>query len=698
MKISLSPVFIFILVFTSSCATVFSGTDRKLVITSNVESDVLIDGKYIGKTPLSSKIKIKTGQRITVRKKGYEDKIFILQTAWQPLFYLNFINISGSTTDYYTDAIYQYSPAQIHVDLSPKSTTNTPECRSRLFSLILHTFEDWLTQVASGDGAMLRTAFRLFNDNGSEYTQWIAKLREILKNEDIPRSIACQWSNSLGKSRKVVQYRHPWFPDPTPERWAEKDRISLVFVGADPRSPASTFGHSYLVAHNERIPEPDAVIIEYVGITQNSTLLMAKGLFATIKGLYRLRSFQDKRIEYDLEDRSLWIYPLDINYKKKIDERLKKYIGKPPGYQFIFHNCSDGIFKLIHGRGKFGIVFPNELIPENSKKKRHFIPSGQAESIHYFNKLPRKLRKKYDKFKFAGMGASHHKTVSTAERNYLIKVLPYMARRTKDPDESRGYLTALVAVVKRSLESDIKKVQIHFSRKNPYQDMKRRTLTAGYYRGFDKTSDSRVNISWRLGEYGFGMSHPDFFENSSLEFFRLDVIANKEKAGISKFTLYKLDARENPAFLKSSFVRYIDLSYYGNKVLFPDSNVESTVTGNVGFGFSIPVFTKYINFSSIVAGGLFWSESAHIKNPESYLNIALSTALNFTFLEFPRGRILYTWSPFAPDYLWKHMIDMELLLFDYKYFSLSAHLRFYETENSLDFKDRSMLLNLNYRF
>lgn len=668
------------------------------MVTSNVESDVLIDGKFIGKTPLNYKIKIKQGQRITIRKKGYDEKSFDLQTSWHPLFYLNFINITGSTTDYYTDAIYRYSPARIHVDLSPKSSISTPECRPRLFSLILHTFEDWLTQVAAGDGAMLRTAFRLFNDNGYEYTQWIAKLREILKNEDIPRSLACQWSNSLGKDKTVLRARHPWFPDPTPESWAEKDRISLVFVGADPRSPASTFGHSYLVAHNESIPEPDAIIIEYIGVTQNRTLLMGKALFATIQGLYRLRSFQDKRIEYDLEDRSLWIYPLDKKYKKQIDERLKKYIGKPPGYQFIFHNCSDGIFKLIHGHGKFGILFPNELISEKSKKKSHFMPSGQAESKFYFNKLPRRLRKKYDKFKFAGMGATHHKSVSLAERNYLIKALPYMARRTKDPDESRGYLTALVAVVKNSPEPDIKKLQIHFPMKNPYQDMKRRTLTAGYYRGFDKTADSRLNISLRLGEYGFGMSHPDFFENSSLEFFRLDLITDKEKAGISRFTLYKLDARENPAFLKSPFVRYIDLSYYGNKVLFPDAVVENTVTGNLGFGFSIPVFTKYINFSSIVVGGLYWSESAHIKNPESYLSIALSTALNFTFLEFPRGRILYTWSPFSPDYLWKHMVDVEFLVFDYKYFSLSAHLRFYEIENRLDFKDRSMLMNLNYRF
>lgn len=104
----------------TSCASIFKGSEQEITIDSNVQgAELSLNGEKIGTTPFQGKIKRSSDAHLTVSKPGYESKEIILDTSIEPVFLGNIISggVFGSSTDYGTGAMYQYSPGNVVVDL-----------------------------------------------------------------------------------------------------------------------------------------------------------------------------------------------------------------------------------------------------------------------------------------------------------------------------------------------------------------------------------------------------------------------------------------------------------------------------------------------------------------------------------------------------------------------------------------------------
>lgn len=74
----LLPIFILSL---TGCATLFKEKNRTVHFSSNPRgADIFINGNRMGKTPLPLNLSDKKSVTVTFRKKGYEDKTYIINT------------------------------------------------------------------------------------------------------------------------------------------------------------------------------------------------------------------------------------------------------------------------------------------------------------------------------------------------------------------------------------------------------------------------------------------------------------------------------------------------------------------------------------------------------------------------------------------------------------------------------------------
>ncbi len=125
-------------------------------------------------------------------------------------------------------------------------------------------------------------------------------------------------------------------------------RASIVFATHDLSSPVSLFGHSFLVLHREATPEPQALVMEFGGMTR-SGLDHLRALVSEIEGGFTLSYFSYKEREYFTEGRSLWIYPLrlDDTGLAALKQQVRASIGKRARYTFPRWNCSHYILDLV---------------------------------------------------------------------------------------------------------------------------------------------------------------------------------------------------------------------------------------------------------------------------------------------------------------------------------------------------------------
>lgn len=73
MKQLCKVVIIIIVIQLTGCATIFKGTNSHLGMHSNPSgAEIFINGKYIGKTPLSLKLTSKTTYMVEFRKEGFK--------------------------------------------------------------------------------------------------------------------------------------------------------------------------------------------------------------------------------------------------------------------------------------------------------------------------------------------------------------------------------------------------------------------------------------------------------------------------------------------------------------------------------------------------------------------------------------------------------------------------------------------------
>ena len=105
----------------SGCATVFKGSDQVLTITSDPDgATVRIDGKPVGVTPLSTKVKKNSADSIMIEKEGYRTETMPLDKKYDGIALLS-IFWDLSTTDFITGAAYEYQPSTYHFKMKKEA-------------------------------------------------------------------------------------------------------------------------------------------------------------------------------------------------------------------------------------------------------------------------------------------------------------------------------------------------------------------------------------------------------------------------------------------------------------------------------------------------------------------------------------------------------------------------------------------------
>jgi hypothetical protein len=129
----------------------------------------------------------------------------------------------------------------------------------------------------------------------------------------------------------------------------------VVFASSDLSSAGSSFGHTFLRAHNPKnIKQLDLLDygINYAAVTggDDGASFALKGLLGFYPGSYSMLPFHQKMREYtNLEGRNLWEYKLKLTpdeVEMMIDHLLELDSSVAP-YYFLDDNCSRQILELL---------------------------------------------------------------------------------------------------------------------------------------------------------------------------------------------------------------------------------------------------------------------------------------------------------------------------------------------------------------
>ena len=104
----------------SGCSTVLNSSSQMVTVNSNVDGAyVFVNGKKVGQTPFSAKIKRANDTVIEVKKRGYISKKITPATVIPGAFWGNIIigGFFGSSTDFSTGANNEYSPNTFQINL-----------------------------------------------------------------------------------------------------------------------------------------------------------------------------------------------------------------------------------------------------------------------------------------------------------------------------------------------------------------------------------------------------------------------------------------------------------------------------------------------------------------------------------------------------------------------------------------------------
>lgn len=154
------------LLWATGCATLFS--DRLDDVTFETEpsgAEIYLDGRLIGRTPLTYAIARTAGSRpkIQLRLTGYETKEYALHRSLTTAAFFNTVSVQCWTTDAASGAMLEYYPRRYFVDLVPVGGTDTDGLRRRRLArrLVLVGFAELSADLARGGGPWLDALARV---------------------------------------------------------------------------------------------------------------------------------------------------------------------------------------------------------------------------------------------------------------------------------------------------------------------------------------------------------------------------------------------------------------------------------------------------------------------------------------------------------------------------------------------------------
>ena len=170
----------------SGCATIVDGTSQPVTFNSEPNrAKIAINGVPVGVTPLTIQVKRAKNTMIEAKKDGYEPQQISLQTKVNTYFWGNILcgGFLGSTTDFASDAMVEYSPNMYFITLDPmrKSEADrdrlSDERKVRTFILINHA--NLAQDLAQGAGEYLSSLSSMLAVRGTPRQEIVQQLRMV---------------------------------------------------------------------------------------------------------------------------------------------------------------------------------------------------------------------------------------------------------------------------------------------------------------------------------------------------------------------------------------------------------------------------------------------------------------------------------------------------------------------------------------
>jgi hypothetical protein len=353
-------------------------------------------------------------------------------------------------------------------------------------------------------------------------------------------------------------------------------RLSVVFASQNNHQPESAFGHVFLVFHKDDSPEPDAVAVEFVGHVASFTD-MVLSVSNEVSGRYKLAEFSQKKLEYDLEDRDLFVFELNVSAEEllllKQDITYELTYSYP--YSFTKRNCGFYLNQLLTKRkisaydlsADFVVKPIHVLDAIESSRIKHvkFLPSSHRTSLYFSSKLTAEQMVTYERF-LLGYDLPDG-LLNEQLRNAVSSRIRYQL-----PRESNSWMRQHMAQQQKTVwHTDPLDVQ------KKYDDESK-----GHYT-FATQSDGVSSFKYQSELRNFATQHPNNSTSSYLDVFATELTLKDQRLYLSEFSIIKSEAMQ-PTLMKA---RLLELSYRNwNKKTDAD---EKEVYASLGIGTSYEV-------------------------------------------------------------------------------------------------------------
>ena len=184
------------------------------------------------------------------------------------------------------------------------------------------------------------------------------------------------------------------------------ESVTLVFPDAHINSPASMFGHTFLIIETASKSKLLAYAVNYAAATQETfgPLYAVKGLFGFYKGYFSTLPYYGKLQEYsDIDRRDIWEYPLNLtkDETKRLLMHLYELDNIYSDYYFFDENCSyDLLFLLEAARPSLNLtdhqgvwVIPLDTVRDVERKGitlgAEYRPSQTAKIEYLASLMPK---------------------------------------------------------------------------------------------------------------------------------------------------------------------------------------------------------------------------------------------------------------------------------------------------------------------
>ena len=175
-------------ILSSGCASIVTGTDQKVTFDSEPDgATVSVSGRVLGKTPVTASVDKDKNQSFSFEKDGFKTHTAQLSTSTTPWFFGNIVfgGLPGSTTDSVSGAIYEFSPDQYFITLTPDTPTGVSSSAPRRIKEIIIAFSgEFRKQLAAGGGEYVETVLSLIDVEESNRDTTIKALNQLALKTD----------------------------------------------------------------------------------------------------------------------------------------------------------------------------------------------------------------------------------------------------------------------------------------------------------------------------------------------------------------------------------------------------------------------------------------------------------------------------------------------------------------------------------